>query len=127
MITTHAFAQESLNPIDQEALTKTQALLMDPEQRQEIINKDDKAKKTDDMVNQLVKTPEQKEALFKIASDIFGDMIRTNKGDPEATTKALKKAAENPEGFFRGLSSEQKKMIKSISSEIEPPQSTIPH
>ena len=76
---------DSLGPEDQEALQKTQKLLNSKQQRQDFIQSNDKAKRTDDMVTKLVGDGKNKEEMYKIASEIFGGMVHQQNGDADKT------------------------------------------
>jgi|GEM_PF-4945588 len=120
------FAEEKLSDVDQEALRNTQKLLNDASDRQEFIDKSKDAQKTDQMVDQLVKSPEQKARMYKLASEIFGDMVKGAEGDADKMAELLQQGAKDPESFMRKLSSENQKKIQGLAEDIEKTSGNVP-
>ncbi len=99
------------------AYEEAQNLLKDKKQRQEVINKDEKAKKSDQYVDQVVQGDEQqKEKLYQISADVLGNF---SSDSPEEANKALSEAARDPAAFLKSLSAEQQKAIQELSKSIE--------
>lgn len=103
-----------------DALEKTQQLLMDANQRSAAISGDTKAQAADAQVKKLVGGDAVKEQkVYNISSDVFADVEAKTGGDPEKMQQLLEQAAKDPKKFYEGMSSEQKEQIRKLASEIE--------
>lgn len=112
---TFAYAEDTAET--ENAYKKAQEVLKDKNQRQEIINKSDKAKKSDEFADQVVQgNDKQKEKLYQISADVLGNY---SSDDPEKTNKALSEAAKDPATFLKSLTPEQKKAIEELAKSIE--------
>ena len=72
---------EALDAASTEALQKTQQLLSSPEQRQDYINKNGKAASADKMVDQIGGDSMAKEGVYKLAGDVFAELVKETNGD----------------------------------------------
>lgn len=114
----HVFAEE-LSKVDSEALDKTMGLLKDKSERQEVIDENPDAKKTDDMVKNLLGEGQEMEQAYAAAAEIFRKMASENKGDVGGMMKQLQDAQKDPESFYNSLNEDQKKMIQNLGKSAE--------
>ena len=103
---------------DQEALQKTQQMLTNPVLRKEGMNGDKDALRWDSNAQELTGGGQNKEDLYKIASDIFADMTRQSNGDSIKMLEQLELAKKNPEAFYNSLSKVQRDKISELSNRI---------
>ncbi len=110
--------------INQEALEKTVNLLKDKGQRQELINKDDGAKKANDMAEKLLGKGANLEKIYELSAEILRDLANKHKGDDSAMMKEMGDAEQNPEGFLKSLNEVQRAKIKALSELVNTPGAT---
>ena len=106
---------EELNKVDSEALDKTVQMLNNPVAREGAIKENgDGAKKADKMAKDLMGSDANVQEIYKAAAEIFRKMASDNNGDLDKMMEAMGKAQQDPEGFYKTLSPEQKEMIKNL-------------
>lgn len=122
-LTTAVFAQSGLSAVDQDALQKTLELLNDKKQREEAIQKDDKAQKADSFAKKVggSKTDE----IYAIAAKVFEKLVIKYNGDVDKMKEAIGKAQSDPESFANEeFSAEDLKAIKELSKSLPQPVSS---
>jgi len=102
------------------ALEETQAVLTTPQLRTQAATTPE-AKAALDSVSQLTGTPENEQALFNVASQIFGNLTKDAQGDPDKLEKILLEAQKNPESFFNKLTPQQQNEIQGLAKKIPEP------
>ena len=107
-----------LDNASQAALTQTQQLMNSPEERQKYINDHPNAQKVDQNVSRLTGTPENQQAIYKLASQILATQASQANGDITQMKLNNAEAEKNPEAFFNSLSPEQQKAIRDLASQI---------
>ncbi len=117
---------QQLDPASLEALMKTMEMMQDPTQREHHLREQGgKAQRVDQNISNLVRTEEQKQAIYVLAAQILQKMVSEHKGDPAALQKAVQEGMKNPEVFFKNLTPEQRAQIQSLSKDIgRPPASS---
>ena len=111
------------------ALQQTQAMLGDQKQIQEYTKTHPEAAKANSQVQSLTGGNSADTAgMYKLASDIFGNMTKDSGGDEAGMQKTLANAMKNPQAFAEKLSPDQQAQLKSLSTNIESRQPTSnPH
>lgn len=117
------FATESdeslgLDPISKEALANTQNLLKDPEERKKAISGDAKATWTNKQVESIGGSGENVQAIYELAADVFNDMTKEAKGDPQKMKELLLKAQEDPTSFANKFTPAEKAKLNGVSRRI---------
>jgi hypothetical protein len=115
---------EQLDQYSQEALTKTMDLLRSNEQRQEEINKSDKAKAVDAQVKALAGTPQNTQKIYELSAEIMKNLVESTKGDTDKMMQIIQQAEKNPSAFADTFTPEQKRMLNELAKEIEKTQGT---
>jgi hypothetical protein len=114
---------ETLDPAAADALQKTQALLLDPQARKNIMLNDPKAASMDAQVKSLAGSDQNTQAIYALAASILGNLANSASGDPEKMMELIQKAQKDPAAFAKGLTKEQKDDLSSIASKIPNPSS----
>ena len=109
-----------LDAYDQEALQKTQELLKNSVERNQAIQKDDKAKAVDKHVQQMFGGDAQAtDDIYKLAAELFADLAKDSKGDPEAMKKFLEEFHRDPAAFAKQWTPEQLHRLKELSNKVK--------
>lgn len=66
-------------------------------------------------------SPQFNEDVYKLSSEIFGDLTTSTIGDVEEMKRVIINAQRDPEGFYKRLSPEQKRQIQELSTHIRAP------
>lgn len=108
------------------ALDETLSILVSPEQRKQILEKDPKAKEADDFALQVGGNAANQQKIYELAAKVMADLAKNGNSDPEKMMQILEKANKDPEGFANTFSPEQKKMLQELAAEIEKSKPTKP-
>lgn len=111
------FADESA--VNAKALEQTMEMLQNRMQREEAIKGDKDAEKADNMAKDLVGGGENLEKLYKLSAKVFRDVANKKNGNLTDMMETLQKAQQDPEGFYKNLTPEQKKMVEQISKDVK--------
>jgi hypothetical protein len=114
-----AYAEDDIDMASLEALTKTQALLSNPTQRNAVVQKDPNAQLMDTQAASLTGTPSNKEAIYHLSGKVMEDIVKATNGDVGKMTQMMIDAKNDPKAFFDKLSPESKKAIEALSKQIE--------
>lgn len=102
------------------ALQQTQSLLANPQAVAEYEKTHPDAAKANANVQTLTGGNTQDTAsLYKLAADIFENVVKESNGDPAAMSASLAQAMKNPQGFADKLTSQQQTELKSLTQKIE--------
>lgn len=113
-------ASAQLDPASNEALRKTQNVLVDKNEREKVKANDASLQKVDKDLESLVGKDGDKEALYKAASKIMNDLAQETNGDADKMQLIMQQAQKDPKGFYeKYLSGENKQMIRGIAEDIE--------
>jgi hypothetical protein len=104
---------------ERKALDETISILISPEQRKQILDKDPKAKEADDFALQVGGNAANQQKIYELAAKVMADLAKNGNSDPEKMMQILEKANKDPEGFAKTFSPEQKKMLQELAAEIE--------
>lgn len=107
-----------LDKSSQEALQKTQELLNNPTLREQNAASDPNAKKWNDQVQQMSGNTENREEIYKIAAEVFGDLTQNSGGDATKMMQIMEQAKTNPEAFYNSLTPAQKARIQKLSTRL---------
>jgi len=108
------------------ALDETLSILISPEQRKQILDKDPKAKEADDFALQVGGNAANQQKIYELAAKVMADLAKNGNSDPDQMMKILEKAGKDPEAFANTFSPEQKKMLQELAAEIEKSKPTKP-
>jgi uncharacterized alpha-E superfamily protein len=108
------------------ALDETLSILVSPEQRKQILDKDPKAKEADDFALQVGGNAANQQKIYELAAKVMADLAKSGNSDPDKMMQILEKANKNPEAFANTFSPEQKKMLQELAAEIEKSKSSKP-
>ncbi len=100
------------------ALEDTQKVLGDPTARAKAAGQDPQALTVQKQVETLTGSPENAAEIYKIASQVLGNLVTQTGGDPQKMMDLLNKAAKNPEAFGNSLTKEQKDAIHALSLKL---------
>ncbi len=109
-----ALAQQakSLDDASEKALQETQALLGDQKQIQDFAKTNPDAAKANSNVQTMTGGNSEDSAnVYRLASDIFGDMTKETGGDAAGMEKILANAMKNPQAFADKLSPRYFRML----------------
>lgn len=115
----NSFSFAQLSDTDQNALNKTQDFLKNKSERNTFIKSAPDAQKHMNQMEALGLSESQKNEMFNISSDIFGDLIKKQNGDAEGLKRLLQQAEQNPEAFYNSLSPESREKIKKMGGQIQ--------
>ena len=102
------------------ALQQTQSLLLNPQAVAEYAKTHPDAAKANANIQTLTGGNTQDTAsLYKLAADIFENVVKESNGDPAAMSAALAQAMKNPQGFADKLTPQQQTELKSLTQKIE--------
>jgi hypothetical protein len=113
-------AHADLDSASQEALEKTNELLLNPSKRKEAIKDDQNAIKADTYTESI--GGEQKEEIYKLTSKVFEKLIKKYNGDATKIQEILTKAMTNPESFANSeFSPEDLKILRELAHKVPQP------
>lgn len=110
---------QELDSASQQALTETQKMLNDPRKLEGFAATNPQAGAVHKNVQNLMGSPEETAALYKLAAQIFGNMAQSTGGDPAAMAKKLEEAKSNPAAFLNSLTPAQRAQIAEMAKQIE--------
>jgi hypothetical protein len=121
LFATQSFAQQKpLDDASTKALQQTQALMGDPKAIGAYAAAHPDAQKANSDVKSLTGgNAEDSAAVYKLASDIFGNMAKESGGDAAGMSNTLAQAMKNPQAFADNLTPEQKAQLKTLTTHIE--------
>ena len=112
-----ALDEESVNL---EALTKTQNLLKDAEQRNGVVKESDGAKKADDVVGTVsMGDADAKNSIYGIAADVMPWLVSQTNGDPVKMFELLEKAKNDPKAFLSSLPEAERRKIRNLGNYLD--------
>ena len=76
---------------ESQPLKETQDFMRSPQERQQLIQSDPKARQADDQVKALAGSPENTEAIYGLAADVMGNLSQQADGDPDKMDAILQK------------------------------------
>ena len=118
LASTSGFAQSAQQ--GSSALTDTQELLKSKSKRQEVFNKDAKAKAANDQVINLTGGDDAKtQEMYNISSEAFASLMQAAGNDPNKAMELLQQAQANPEAFYQSLPKDVRAKIQGVASDIE--------
>jgi hypothetical protein len=108
----------------QEAAQKTVELLNNPGARQAAIDENKETQIMDQKLESFA--GDQKEAIYRIASEIFKSLNDKSGGDADKMKAILDEAQSNPEKFYNDYMAPQKNAVRDVANEIEKKQKHPP-
>lgn len=116
----HLAAWADLDEHEQQGLKDTQRLLTHPGERNAAIKGDKNALETDQKVEALTGSGQNKEEIYDIASKVMEKITVEAKGDPEKMQRMLLEAQGNPEAFYnKYFGDSEKSRVRSLAHDIE--------
>ena len=116
----NVLAEEALNKVDSEALENTIKMMQSPQGRQKAINENgSRAKKADQMAQDLMGSDANVQEIYKAAAEIFRKVASDSDGDMEKMMEIMGNAQKNPEDFYNSLTPDHKQMIKSLGEKAK--------
>lgn len=112
-------AEENLSAIDQDALLKTQKMLVSPAERSAYIEKNPNARSAADQVKALGLSPEEQERIYKLSGSILESMAKESGGNGQVMAEKAAAYQRNPASIEGSLSPEQLHEIKRLSESIK--------
>jgi hypothetical protein len=109
---------ETLDPQTAKALEETQKILNDPTARKSAAGKDPQALEVEKQIEALGGSPQNAAEIYRIASQVLGNLVTQTGGDPDKMMELLDKAAKNPEAFGNTLTQDQKNEIHTLSQKL---------
>lgn len=106
-------------PDETKALDETLSILISPDQRKQILDKDPKAKEADDFALQVGGNAANQQKIYELAAKVMADLAKNGNWNPDKMMEILDKANKDPESFAKTFSPEQKKMLQDLAAEIE--------
>lgn len=116
--------QLKTSEVNQQALQETQALLINPEQRNQAIKNNDQAKKVDGMVKDLM--GDSSEDMYKTAAEIMPYISKMGDGDPQKMNQFIQNALRDPASFANNLPPELKQKVSDLAKKAKPLPSVLP-
>lgn len=101
------------------AVKKTQDLLNDRKQVEDVIKANPQAKDVDDSVTQLTGSPEAAKELYAISADILPILMEMNQDNPEKALESLSSYSKNPGAFLKQLPPDIRLKIEKLAKKIE--------
>jgi len=115
-----AAAYAQLGSHEEQGLKDTKEFLQNSKERQEWIDKNEKAKDVDKKVDSLAGSKENKDEIYGIAADVMEKLTRETQGDPQAMQKILQEAQSNPQAFYNKYFDEKsQKRVRGVAADIE--------
>jgi|GEM_PF-4472853 len=106
--------------VNLDALSKTQIVIGDSSKRDEHIKAmPAPARQALKMLRSMGMNTSQENALFKIAAESFGEMLKDVNGDTKELQKNLMQSLNNPKKFLENMNSVHKDRIRDLSSQVE--------
>ena len=114
LLSLNAYAEsESDDP-----MLQTQALLKNKGARDQMIQKDQKAKMADDHVKSLGLSGDKQEELYELSGDIFKTLVDGTGGDANKLNEKMQKYLRDPSQIEKDLTPSQKQKIHELSQEL---------
>ncbi len=124
IIIQNIYADNNKTSPDSSALLQTQSLLAEPAQRNKIIAADPKAKKADQLAQDLM--GEHTQDMYKTAADLIPYLIEQSDNDPKKMNEILQQASRNPALFLEGLPLHLKSQISDLAKKAKPVKESKP-
>jgi hypothetical protein len=106
--------------VNLEALTQTQNLLKDSEQRNAVVKQSEGAKKADEVASTVsIGDANAKNSIYEIAADVMPWLISQTEGDPAKMLLLLENAKKDPKAFFNSLPEVERKKIQNLGNFLE--------
>lgn len=103
-----------------DALQQTLELLSNPKSRSEAIKKDSNAAGVDNHVQAVAGSSENAEEMYRLAAEIFQEVVKKSGGDPQKMIEAMEKAKSDPAAFAASLSPAQRAKLTAIAKKAKP-------
>ena len=110
---------DELDPLTQQSVEKTQALLTNPEARGAAVQSDPKARDADATARKVTISDANTEAMYQLASELFGSLARESGGDPQRMSEILRGATADPESFAAKLTPSQRAELEQLAKSVE--------
>ena len=118
-----AFCSTALADLDKyqkEGLSQTKSFLKNPSERQKAVDADPHAKDIDEKAGALAGTPENKEQMYDVASQLIEKIAAEANGDPAKMQEMMAEAQKNPEAFYnKYFDDAQKAKVRDIAKKSE--------
>lgn len=124
IIIQNIYADNNKTSPDSSALLQTQSLLAEPAQRNKIIEADPKAKKADQLAQDLM--GEHTQDMYKTAADLMPYLIEQSDNDPKKMNEILQQASRNPALFLEDLPLHLKSQISDLAKKAKPVKESKP-
>jgi len=106
--------------VNLDALSKTQIVIGDSSKREDHIKAmPAPAKQALKILRSMGMNTTQENALFKMAAESFGEILKGANGDTAKMQESLMKSLNNPKKFLESMSETHKNRIRDLSSQVE--------
>jgi hypothetical protein len=109
---------QALDPTSAAALSETLRMLGDPSGRGAATAGNPAARDVDSQVQSLAGSPENAQAVYNLAGEVFADLVKNTGGDTGKLMEALERARTDPSGFANALSPATLQHLRELSSKI---------
>ena len=121
LILIHSAAYADLSAGDTQAVRQTKDLLTNQSERNQFINKDPKAKELDDKVGSFAGTPENKEQIYELSSQLMDKLVAEAGGNTDKLQTLMLEAQKDPKAFYeKYLDASQKAKVHEIANKVGP-------
>lgn len=102
-----------------QALEEATFLLNNPAAREAYIRNNDSAQKADRTLRDLAGSDQTADEIYRLASDVFANIMLKANGDPDKIMQLLQEAQQNPQAFANSFTPEKKKMLGDLARQVE--------
>ena len=109
---------DDLDEFSNQALVETQHILVDQNSRQNAIAQSAAAHQADSQVRSIAGTPQNAQEMYKISSDVFGEIVKKSQGNPAQVEETVDDLKSNPQNLYQNISESSRLKIKELSEKI---------
>lgn len=117
-----SYSASALDQASESALSQTQTLLNNQQQREQALKANPSASMAGEKVNQITTDSAAQNQIYSISAEIFNDLVREANGDSTKLMLLLEQAQKNPQQFYERLSATHKQRIKNVGDTVSPTQ-----
>ena len=114
-----SLVSQEMDDASNKALEQTIQLLNNPSQRNKEVQEDKAAMKANSFAGEIAGSPENLDKIYELSSKIFSRVTKQNKGDVDSMNSVVDNAKRDPSSFAKGLTDEERVMLKQIADQIK--------
>ena len=108
----------ALDQASENALNDTKAKLVDPSQRNKMLEENNQTRTLKKSVGDLANSPENEQKMYELSALLLERLVRESNGDQAKLSQIMQEAQSNPEKFASKFSAAELKALRDIAGAI---------